>query len=248
MDRCALAGNDHPVAFLKVGDALRQRSERQCIRPQEHLALAIAEYQRRAEPRADQQVGLLAKSNGQREGTAQAGQHGLHCIFGRGTLLDLAGDEVRNDLAVGFAFQHAPVRHQFFAQRTEVLDNPVMHQRNRGRRMRVGIIGGRCAVRSPTCMRNTDIAGRGFARQHLHEVGQLALCAAADQRSFIERADPGTVIAAVFHPLEAVDQTVRNRLATHDSDNAAHCFGSLGSICRGRGYPASPPGNPSCFG
>ena len=44
----------------------------------------------------------------------------------------------------------------------------------------------------------------------------------------------GAVVTAVFHPLDAVDQPVRNRFPAHDADNAAHRMARLqsrNSIC-----------------
>ena len=53
-DDGALAGHNDPVAFLEIGDAVGERRERQRVGAEIHLALAVADRERRALPRADQ--------------------------------------------------------------------------------------------------------------------------------------------------------------------------------------------------
>ena len=60
-DLRAVAGDDDPVAFFEIGDLLGQRRERERVGAEIGLALAVADHQRRAEPRADQQVGISAE-------------------------------------------------------------------------------------------------------------------------------------------------------------------------------------------
>jgi hypothetical protein len=38
----------------------------------------------------------------------------------------------------------------------------------------------------------------------------------------MHRADPGGVIPAIFHPLETIDQPVRNARFANNSNNSAH--------------------------
>ena len=38
----------------------------------------------------------------------------------------------------------------------------------------------------------------------------------------MDGADTGAVVTAVFHPLQAVDQSLRNRFLADDPDNSAH--------------------------
>src|SRR3546814_3761556 len=72
IDGHLVAGDHHPVAFFQIGDALGERGKCYGVRSEIGFAVAIADHQRRAEPRADQQVGVLAEQYGERQGTAQA--------------------------------------------------------------------------------------------------------------------------------------------------------------------------------
>ena len=67
----ALAGQDHPVAFLKIGDPVGHRRQRNGVRSQIHFARAMAHGQRRALARADHQVVLALEQEGQRKGPVQ---------------------------------------------------------------------------------------------------------------------------------------------------------------------------------
>ena len=60
--------------------------------------------------------------------------------------------------------------------------------------------------------------------EHVDEIGQLALRTAADELTVKHRADTGTVIAAIFHSLQPIDQPVRDRRFANNSNNAAHLF------------------------
>jgi hypothetical protein len=71
-------------------------------------------------------------------------------------------------------------------------------------------------------MRDPDIAGRRIIGENADEIDQLALGTAADHLIVVKRADPGAVIAAIFHPLEAIDQTVCYAVRAYNADNAAH--------------------------
>ena len=64
------AGDDNPVALLEIGDAVGERGERQRVGAEKHLAVAVADRERRALARADQQVVLAVEQIDEREGAA----------------------------------------------------------------------------------------------------------------------------------------------------------------------------------
>ncbi len=169
----AFAGDDDPVALFQIGDLLRQRGERQRVRTQIGFALAIAHHQRRAEPRADQQVGKFAEGNRQRKGTAQAGEHGLHRLGGRMARLDLFGHQMRDDFGIGLALEGPTARGQFVAQRLEILDNAIVDQSDFARGMRMRVARRRRAMRRPAGMRDADIARRIVGFQHFTRLASL---------------------------------------------------------------------------
>jgi hypothetical protein len=54
------------------------------------------------------------------------------------------------------------------------------------------------------------------------QVVELALRAAANQLTILDRADARRVIAAVFEPLEAIEQPLGDIVVTDNPDNSAH--------------------------
>ena len=222
VDLRPFAADHDPVAFLEIGNALRQRGERQSVGAEKGLILAITDHQRRAEPRADQDVGMSAKGDRQREGTAQTRQHGLDRVLRVRPVLDLAREQMRDHFGVGIAFQHAAFAAQFGAQFLVVLDDAVVHHREMLGRVRVGILLVRSAVGRPAGMRDPDLSRRGTVLQFLDQIGELAFGAAAHEIAVMDGADPRAVIAAIFHPPEAVDEPIRDRAAADDTDDSAH--------------------------
>ena len=69
-------GDDGPVALVQIGDAAGERGERERVGAEIILALAIADGERRPEPGADDQAGMVAEQDGEREGAVQARQDG----------------------------------------------------------------------------------------------------------------------------------------------------------------------------
>ncbi len=71
------AAQDHPVAVLEIGDGVGEGRERQGVGAEIHFpALAIADRQGRAAPRADQQILLIVEHEGQGEGALEQRQAG----------------------------------------------------------------------------------------------------------------------------------------------------------------------------
>ena len=221
-DLRALAGDDHPVALFEIADLLGERRQRQRVRAEIGLAIAIAHHQRRAEPRADQHIGLRAEHDGQRKSPAQLRQRSLHRIGWRETRLDLLRDEMRHHLAVGLAFKLAAARGQIVAQLAEVLDDAVVHQRQLGGGMGVSVAGGGRAMRGPAGVRDADMARRGVRGQLGHQIVELARRAAADQLTILHGAHARRIIAAIFHAPQPIDQPIRYLFLADDADNAAH--------------------------
>src|SRR3546814_6825299 len=81
------------------------------------VSWAITDDERRAEARADEQVGVAAKGDGEREGAAQLRQHRLHRVGGRSAGLDLFGDEMRDDFCIGVALEAPAAPGESLAQR-----------------------------------------------------------------------------------------------------------------------------------
>jgi len=129
---------------------------------------------------------------------------------------------MRDDLGIGIALEAAPARGQRLAQRPEILDDAVVDERHLTRRVRVGVVRRRRAVRRPACVGDADGPRRRMRGQFLDESAQLAFGPTADQFAALDRADARRVITAIFHPPESVDKAVRHGGLADNSDDSAH--------------------------
>src|SRR5262249_20230120 len=136
--------------------------------------------------------------------------------------LHLFGDELRDYLGVGLGAELSTLGSEFRAQLGEVLDNPVVHHRDTvGRvRMRVNLVGP--TMRRPAGVADADRAVQRLALEAALQVLQLALGALARQHAMLEGRHAGGVVAAIFEPLEGVDQVTGYRFGPQDSDDSTH--------------------------
>jgi HD superfamily phosphodiesterase len=78
VDGRALARQHHPVAVFEIADRIGERPERDRVRPQIHLAIAVTDRQRRAVAGADHQVVVAGEDEAERERAAQFRQRRPH--------------------------------------------------------------------------------------------------------------------------------------------------------------------------
>ena len=149
-------------------------------------------------------------------------QHGPHRVFRARSGLDQFRHQMRDHFGIGIAFKGPAALGQRVTQLLEILDDPIVDQRQHLGGMWVGI--GRCrrAVGGPAGVGDPGCAGRGIARQLRHQPLQFARRTAADQFAAMDRANPGAIIAAVFHPPQPIDQPLCHRVLADDADNTAH--------------------------
>jgi hypothetical protein len=178
--------------------------------------------QRRAASRADQQIVLAGKQEGEREGAAQPRQRRLHRFYRRRAAFHLFGNEVGDDFGVGVGVEFGAALFQLPPQLDKILDDAVVHDRQFLGRVRMRVVFGRAAVRRPTRMADTDRAVERLARQPCLEIPELALGAPPRQLAALERGDARGIVAAIFEALERLDELRRRRLTADDPDNPAH--------------------------
>ena len=111
-----------------------------------------------------------------------------------------------DDLGVGFRPELGALVLQLLAQLAEVLDDAVVHDREAVGGVRMRVAFGRPAVGRPAGMPDADRAGERLARELGFEIAQLALGAPARELAVFERGDAGGIVAAVFEPLERIDE------------------------------------------
>ncbi len=140
----------------------------------------IPEHQRRAQPRADDAMRLVAAEHRDRVRAVQLERRTLDRLEQVAVVVEV--DQVRDHLGVGLARERVAARLELRAQRLVVLDDAVVHERDapgpRAARVRAGAVrevrmrvvdGGR-AVRRPARVRD---AGAAFDAVALHERVEL---------------------------------------------------------------------------
>ncbi len=214
VDHVALLEEDHPVG---VGE------DRRHVTGQERLAVADAHDEGHVHPGADQAVVLALVHDRQGVGAldlAQGGPGGLGDVAVVGLL-----DEVGDRLGVGVGAQLVAALGQPIAELAEVLDDPVVDDRDPARAVdvRMGVKVVRPAVGRPAGVGQADgRVGRAVGDRGL-EVDQLAGPLLDEHvAALVHEGDPGRVIAAVLEALQPLDED-RSRLAgTRIADDPAH--------------------------
>ena len=222
---------DH-VAFLDVDDLVRHAGQCHRIAGQEVLAVFLAHAQdhRRAGTGADHAVRFVLAEHGDRVGAVQAADGGLHGL--EQVAFIQAVDQVADDLGVGLAGELVALGLQRGAQLVVVLDDPVVHQRDAAgpgggafagavAEMRMRVVHRRGAVRGPAGVGDAG-AAREVVALHLGQQLRDARRAAGPLQAVVVHGDAARVIAAVFQPLQALDQD-RDDVAGRDrGDDSTH--------------------------
>ena len=227
-DREAVAANHRPVAVFQIGDGIGEGRQRDGIGAEEHLALAMADRQRRAIARADDQIGIVGEHDGEREGAFQPLDRGVGGLDRARAVLHRVGDEVGDDFGVGLRGEGIAVALQFLAQFGEILDDAVVDDRDAARKMRMGVGLVRNAVRGPARVADADRAVERAVVQPPLQIDELALRAPAIEPGIRQRRDAGGIIAAIFEALERVHDQGGDRARAHDSNDTAHIRTSSG--------------------
>src|SRR5206468_10919785 len=147
----------------------------------------------------------------------------------RGVLERLAGlelvlEKVHDDLGVGLRRELVPGRNEWRLQLLEVLDDPVVDDRGRGRAVdvRVRVLLRRPAVRRPTRVADAGLAIRWVRRDDRGEVVELSLRAHDVEMSVLLKSDTRRVVAAVLVASQSGHQQWKRRAWTDVADDPAH--------------------------
>ena len=221
-DRHFRRGDDRPVALVEISDPAGQRRQCQRVRAEEHLAVAIADRERAAASRADQEVMLAGKQKREREGAFEAPQGLGDRLLRRQSLVEKIGREDRHRLGVGLGLKGVAATGQFGAQRLEILDDAVVDDGDPFGRDRVGVGFGRQAMRRPAGVADADRPLHRLVVEPPGEIDELALGPPPLDAAVDQGRDPGRIIAAVFEPPQPFDQPRGDRVLGDDADNAAH--------------------------
>ena len=167
---------------------------------------------------------LTGKDQDERIGTLEPGKTGLRRRHGIKPLLQVVGDQMGDNLGIGFGVEAVLLLLQFRLQFLIILDDAVMDDGHTVGRVRVGIVLGRRAMGCPTGMADADIALERVGIQLASQIDDLARSAATLDMTIGKGRDPGTVIAAILETAEALKHGWRNIALPQNTDNTAHGF------------------------
>jgi hypothetical protein len=225
--RDAVAGDGDDLVLAELERLVGVLDERRHVGAQEVLALAEADDQRAVAPGRDDPLGIAGVGGDEGERALQPAAHPLHRGGEVGAAVELDLQQVRRDLGVGLRAQRVPGPLQVGAQLGEVLDDPVVHDRDPPLRaeVRVGVDVGRPAVGRPA--RVADAGRRGGERilaDQLLQIGQLPgpLPYGERLRGSVDQGDPGRVVAAVLHPPQPLDHDLLSRTTADVAHDPAH--------------------------
>jgi hypothetical protein len=136
-------------------------------------------------------------------------------------------DQMRDRLAVRLAGKHVAVRLQLRTQLIAVLDDPVVRQRDARvvvarRKMRMRVERDRRAVRGPARVRDAGVARQPLRRDLALQVRDAIDATRAGERTVAIDDDPARIVAAVFEPLQPVDEIGHDVPLSHRPDNSTH--------------------------
>jgi hypothetical protein len=228
------------VAFFEVDDLVGDARQRHGIARQEvRLATrAHTQHQRRAGTGAHHAVGFILVHHGNGVSAAQLGNAGLH--GGKQVAAVVVVDVVGNDFGVGLAGKHVTARLQTLAQLLVVFNDAVVHHGDaaglRGgarhatvAEMGMGVVHRGRAVRGPTGVGNAGAAAQVLGAHLFQQLGHALGAARAHQASGGGRVQAGGVngntagvVAAVFQPLQALDERGNDVMERNCANDSAH--------------------------
>ena len=166
-DLHAVAGQNRPVAFLKIGHLVRQRCKRNRIRAEEHLAVAMADSQGRTLSGCNYEVLLPFKQECQSECALKACDRLFCCVARCQSLVKKGLRQKGYGFRVGFGLRKIAFLGHLGTQLLEVLNDPVVHDSHRARLVGVRIADCWCAVCCPACVADARLSRQRFMHQEV---------------------------------------------------------------------------------
>ena len=247
-DRVALGGDHHDLVLAEFDGVARVLDESGDVGCDEHLVLADTDDQWRRPTRRDDRVGVVGMREDQRERTVESTQR---CVCARdevacgraGVVLTL--DEVHRGLGVGVGGELDALGLELGAQRSVVLDDPVVHDGDLavGAHMGVRVAIGRLTVRRPARVPHPGGARQGFPTDRGDLLVQVleSACLLLDGRVTVpvENGDTRRVISAVLHSTQRLDNDVEGFAPAHVSDDSTHRCSAYRGFCEQLTSPAA---------
>ena len=149
-------------------------AERDRVRAEIHLAVAVTDRERRTVARADHQIVFAGEDEAERKRAAQLRQRRPHRLDRLDALLQHVVDQMQHDLGVGLRLEDRALLLERFAQLAEILDDAVMDHGDAFGRVRMGVVLGRLAVGGPAGVADAGVTVERRIVQPLLEILQLA--------------------------------------------------------------------------
>ena len=158
----------------------------------------------------------------------------MNRLLGRLAFFEFVLDDKRGNLGIGLGRKHIAFGGEFLPERPEILDDAVMDHRKPRRGVRMGVGFRRLAMRRPARVADPDRPAERRRRKLRLEVLELALGAAPLQLAVLERRHASGIVAAIFEPLQRIDNRTRDRAGPENPDNSTHSRFPCESPCPNR--------------
>ena len=190
-----------PISILEIGDLVRKRCKCDSVRADKHFAVAVANGKRTALARHNHQIVMPAEDHGEREGASQLRQG--KCGGGNWVVacVQLARDQMRDNLGVRFARELRSFGQQLRLQFAEILDDAIVHNRHIVRHMRVRVRFARPAMGRPARMPDAGVSRKRLGTETLPEIAQFSFGAPPLDMAVFQRRHAGRIVAAIFETL-----------------------------------------------
>ena len=129
---------------------------------------------------------------------------------------------MRDGFGVRLARENMTLGHELLAQLAKILDDAIVDDGDLLGRVRMRVVLGRAAMRRPARVADANMALERMGGELFLEIAQLAAGAHARELAALERRNPGGIIAAIFKTAQRFQDVARHRLATQNSNDAAH--------------------------
>ena len=218
------------VALLEEHDPVRVGEDRRDVAGDEALFAVPPDDQRHVLACPDEPADLALVHHDDRVRALELAEGGPDRVGQVALVLVRLFDEMGDRLGVGLRRQRVAARLESVAQLAEVLDDPVVDDRDVAGAVLVGVGVQvvRPAVGRPAGVSEADRGVRRPVGDRGRQVRQLAGLLLDEQVAvLVDEGDPGRVIPAVLEPLQPFDENRARLAGTRVADDAAHVSESV---------------------
>ena len=146
----------------------------------------------------------------------------MNRLLGRLAFFEFVLDDEGCNLGIGLRRKHIAFGGEFLPQRAKILDDAVVDDRKPRGSVRMGVGFGRLAMRRPSRVADADRPAKRRGRKLRLQVLEFALGAPPRELAVLERRHAGGIVAAIFEPLQRIDNRAGDRSGPENPDNSTH--------------------------